>query len=149
MLFKKILKEQSTFFIWLILLISAVWVLAITPYYLKRSDEDLLRVFEIKRCIEDFQIPCRWSPDLGNTHGSPIFNYVPSLPYYVGYIFFLLSNSFSFSLKAVIGIGLIGYCSSLYFYLNQKFKNNLVIYLTSVAFFLSVYLLARYSYSFI
>jgi len=34
--------------------------------------------------LEDFQIPCRWVPDLGFGNGYPLFNYYNVLPYYIG-----------------------------------------------------------------
>src|SRR3989344_2079142 len=38
----------------------------------------------MRKCIEDFQIPCRWVPDLGFGNGYPLFNYYSVFPYYIG-----------------------------------------------------------------
>lgn len=40
----------------------------------------------MKKCIDDWQIPCRWVPDLGFGNGYPLFNYYNVFPYYIGAI---------------------------------------------------------------
>ena len=37
------------------------------------------RLFQLERCVEDGQLPCRWAPDMGRGYGYPVFNYYPPL----------------------------------------------------------------------
>ena len=44
----------------------------------------------MRKCIQDFQIPCRWVPDMGYGNGFPLFNYYSVFPYYIGALFSFL-----------------------------------------------------------
>jgi len=92
---------------WPILLILAlsalvVWPLFLPGYFSHHDDLQVMRIFEMRKCIEDFQIPCRWEPDMGFGNGFPLFNYYGVFPYYIGAIL-----SFAF--------GFIGAAKSLFF----------------------------------
>lgn len=74
---------------WPVLIILALSALIIWPvflpgYFSHHDDLQVMRVFEMRKCIEDFQIPCRWVPDMGYGNGFPLFNYYGVLPYYIG-----------------------------------------------------------------
>ena len=76
---------------WPILLILAlsalvVWPLFLPGYFSHHDDLQVMRIFEMRKCIEDFQIPCRWVPDMGFGNGFPLFNYYGVFPYYIGAI---------------------------------------------------------------
>lgn len=72
--------------IWLlIILIAGVsWPLALPGYFSHHDDLQIMRIFEMRRCLVDLQIPCRWVPDMGYGNGFPLFNYYSALPYYIG-----------------------------------------------------------------
>ncbi|HLC87486.1 MAG TPA: 6-pyruvoyl-tetrahydropterin synthase-related protein [Patescibacteria group bacterium] len=74
-----------------------VWPIFLTGYFFHHDDLQVMRVFEMKRCIQDFQIPCRWVPDMGYGNGYPLFNYYSALPYYIGgllsFIFGLVNSA--------------------------------------------------------
>ena len=61
-----------------------VWPLFIPGYFPHHDDLQVMRIFEMRKCIADSQLPCRWVPDLGWGNGLPMFNYYSALPYYVG-----------------------------------------------------------------
>jgi hypothetical protein len=67
-----------------------------------------VRIYEMRRCIDDGQLPCRWAPDLGNGHGLPLFNYYPPLPYYAGDALHRLGLSYLDAVDALYVIGLAG-----------------------------------------
>ena len=67
-----------------------------------------IRIFEMHRCLNDGQIPCRWVPDMGNGYGFPLFNYYPPLPYYVGDLLHRLGLSYLRSVDALYVLGLVG-----------------------------------------
>jgi len=73
-----------------------------------------MRLFAMDRCFADGQLPCRWSPDLGNGYGFPLFNYYPPLPYYAGELLHELGFSYLATVNALYLIGLAGAALSMY-----------------------------------
>jgi len=68
----------------LLILILAVWPLFVSGYFTHHDNLQIMRVFEMKKCFQDFQIPCRWVPDMGYGYGFPLFNYYAPFVYYLG-----------------------------------------------------------------
>src|SRR3989344_5879342 len=74
---------------WQILLIVGLslitaWPLFVPGYFSHHDDLQVMRIFEMRKCFSDFQIPCRWVPDMGYGNGYPIFNFYSVFPYYLG-----------------------------------------------------------------
>lgn len=67
-----------------ILTIFIVWPLFQPGYFSHHDDLQVMRVFEMRKCFEDLQIPCRWVPDMGYGYGFPLFNYYNPFAYYLG-----------------------------------------------------------------
>ncbi|MBI2600835.1 hypothetical protein HYW42_02680 [Candidatus Daviesbacteria bacterium] len=101
-----------------ILSIALLWPLFVAPYFTHHDDVQVIRLYEMDKCIKDLQIPCRWVPDLGGQYGYPLFNYYAPLPYYVGEIFFLLTNNLILSMKVMFVIPFIA--SFIFMYLLAK-----------------------------
>ncbi len=51
------------------------------------------RLFELEKCLEDGQLPCRWVPDMGAGYGYPLFNFYPPLSTFAAEAFRLLGAS--------------------------------------------------------
>lgn len=100
--------KHREFFIGLILTLSLLWPLFAGSYFSHHDDVQVIRIYEMNKCIKDNQIPCRWVPDLGGLYGYPIFNYYAPLPYYFGELIFLLSKNLIFSAKVMFAISFIG-----------------------------------------
>ncbi len=84
----------------LFLLIIPAFVFLLKPgYYNMHDDMQMIRQLEMEKCLQDGQIPCRWSPDLGYGYGYPLFNFYPPLPYFVGQVFRSLGFSFVNTVK--------------------------------------------------
>ena len=66
------------------------------------------RIFEIGRCLDDGQLPCRWAAELGNGYGLPLFNYYPPLPYYAGDLLHRLGFSYLGAVNVLYVLGLLG-----------------------------------------
>jgi len=60
------------------------WPLFISGYFSHHDNLQVMRIFEMRRCFIDFQIPCRWVPDMGYGNGYPLFNFYGPLAYYIG-----------------------------------------------------------------
>ncbi len=99
-------------FLTILLIISSLFR---APLFSHHLDRQILRVEEMSLCIRDLQLPCRWTPHLGGLYGIPLFNYLPPLPYYLGGIFFLITQDLLLSYKLLFIIPAIG--SFLFMYL--------------------------------
>lgn len=60
------------------------WPLFLPGYFAHHDDLQVMRIFEMRKCFADLQIPCRWVPDMGYGNGYPLFNYYNVFPYYLG-----------------------------------------------------------------
>lgn len=74
---------------WPYLLIFALSFLTALPlfhqgYFTHQDDLQVMRIFEMRKCLIDVQIPCRWVPDMGFGNGYPLFNFYGVPPYYLG-----------------------------------------------------------------
>jgi uncharacterized membrane protein len=97
----KILSKRSFWFILsFIFTIPAFSFLLKSGYYNMHDDMQMIRQLEMEKCLNDGQIPCRWTPDLGYGYGYPLFNFYPPVPYIVGQVYRTLGFSFVNSIKA-------------------------------------------------
>lgn len=76
---------------WPLILIIAlsgliVWPLFVPGYFSHHDNLQVMRIFEMRKCLVDLQIPCRWVPDMGYGNGYPLFNFYGPLAYYIGAI---------------------------------------------------------------
>ena len=99
----------------------------------------VFRVFELGRCLDDGQLPCRWVPDMGNGYGFPLFNYYPPLPYYVGDLLHRIGFSYLRAVDALFVIGLVGAGLSMYA-LARRLWGELGGMVSAVAYVYSPYL---------
>lgn len=84
--FRKIisfLQRNRLLILVLILSIPTVMSLVRSGYFPMHDDMQAMRIYQMDKCIQDGQIPCRWVPDMGYKYGYPQFNYYGPLPYYV------------------------------------------------------------------
>lgn len=88
------IKKYIPFILLMIVVLLAGQALLRPGYFSMHDDVQVMRLYEMERCLEDGQIPCRWVPDFGAGYGHPLFNYHPVFPYYLGMFFRLLSLSF-------------------------------------------------------
>lgn len=114
------IKKNSLLLSLLILSSLIVWPIFLKGYFFHHDDLQVMRVFEMRKCFEDLQLPCRWVPDMGYGNGFPLFNFYGVLPYYIGGI---LSYFFGFvgAAKALFFIPLILSGVSMYFLAKEIF----------------------------
>lgn len=100
----KFIIRYKEFFVGLILSLSLLWPLFVSPYFTHHDDVQIIRIFEMNKCFQDGQIPCRWVPDLGGLYGYPIFNYYAPLPYYTGELVYKIIHNFLISSKVIFAL---------------------------------------------
>lgn len=123
---KKVVKNNLVFLILSVTSVLIVWPLFLPGYFSHHDDLQVMRIFEMRKCIEDFQIPCRWVPDMGYGNGYPLFNYYNPFAFYIGgllsFIFgFVLSAKILFFIAAILG------AFSMYFLIKEIFGKEAAI----------------------
>lgn len=83
------------------------------------DDIQVMRLYQINRCFQDGQIPCRWAPDMAGGYGQPMFNYYSASPYYLGELIKLLGFSYISVVKILLILILVGSSLAMYFLLTQ------------------------------
>jgi len=106
--YKKIKKFGPWIFLLFLLLPSFWWLLG-SGYFIMHDDLQVMRLFQMEKCIRDLQIPCRWSPDMVYGYGQAMFNFYSAFPYYLGIIYkLLLGATYIGSTKFLFAFSLIG-----------------------------------------
>lgn len=118
-----------------ILLVS--WPLFLPGYFPHQDDLQIMRIFEMRKCFTDFQIPCRWVPDMGWGNGYPLFNYYSAFPYYVGGLLSFLLG-YIWAAKTVFFLSIVISGISMYFLCRELFDK------ISAVCAASLYILAPY-----
>ena len=93
-----------------------------TPgYFIMHDDLQMMRMLEMEKCFQDWQIPCRWVPDMGYGFGFPLFNYYPPLPYLFGMFFRLIGLPFTYVVKFTFAAAILFSGLAMYFFAKKYF----------------------------
>jgi hypothetical protein len=109
------------------------------PGIYSMQDFHLFRLIEFEKCVRDFQIPCRWSPDAGLGYGEPLFNFYGQLSYAIGETFRLIGFSLINSLKLLFILSLVGSGLSMFILSKYIWKNNLSATLSACLYMYAPY----------
>ena len=91
----------------LILIIPVFYQLTRSGYFPMQDDLQAFRIQQMDKCLDDFQIPCRWVPDAGYQYGYPQFNFYPPLPYYLGAVLHRVGLQYIDAVKALFILGYV------------------------------------------
>jgi hypothetical protein len=108
----KYLKNHK--YLWLVIMVALIsgWTLLKPGYFNHHDNIHFIRVFEMRECFKDLQIPCRWTQHMAYGYGQPMFNYYSVFPYYatalISYLTgYLWSVKIAFLLTQVLaGVGM-------------------------------------------
>jgi hypothetical protein len=89
---KKFLSKNWIVLAIFLLGLSVSWPLFRSGYFSHQDDLQVIRLVEMRKCFSDFQIPCRWVPDMGWGNGFPLFNFYGVSTYYIGAIISYLTG---------------------------------------------------------
>ncbi|EKD53091.1 MAG: hypothetical protein ACD_61C00158G0002 [uncultured bacterium] len=90
-----------------LLLVPAVWDIFKPGYFPMHDDLQVLRLFEVHKCVLDGQIPCRWVPDAGYGYGYPLMQFYPPMPYYPMELMVLLGAGYFLPVKVMFALAFL------------------------------------------
>ena len=99
-------KNFLPFFLLVAVVFFAGLALIKPGYFSMHDDIQVMRLYQMERCFQDGQLPCRWVPDMGAGYGHPLYNYHPVFPYYLGMVCRLLGLSFLDTVKTLFLLAL-------------------------------------------
>lgn len=107
--------------VWILsLLILPSFVSLIRPgFFTMHDDLQAFRIHQMDKCFQDFQLPCRWIPDMGFRYGYPQFNFYPPSVYYLGEVFHLAGFQFIDAAKILFALGFVTSAFGMYLFLKE------------------------------
>lgn len=129
---------KKNFIIIFLLSLLIGWQLLRPGYYAMHDDLQVMRLYEMDRCFQNGQIPCRWAPDLGQNYGQPTFNYYSAFPYYLGELFHLVGFTFVDTVKLLFLFSL--FFSGIFIYLlAREFLSENASLIAALAYMVAPY----------
>ena len=134
---KKIIFSNWTTLLLVVFSLVTIWPLFAPGYFSHHDDLHIIRIFEMRKCFADFQIPCRWVPDMGYGSGYPLFNYYNPFIYYLGAVLSYITG-YIWASKILFATALILGPIGMYF-LVKEFLGKLPGFVTAVVFMFAPY----------
>lgn len=104
----------------LIILVIPAFISLVRPGFFPMHDDlQAFRIHQMHECFKDWQIPCRWVPDMGYQYGYPQYNYYPPSVYYLGEFFHLIGFQFIDSVKIIFALGFLVSALTMYLFLRD------------------------------
>ena len=105
-----------------IIMFLSYW--AIAPFFSSgffpmHDDTQGARVFEMHKALVDGMFPVRWSADLGDGDGFPIFNFYTPLASYIGAIVQLIGFDALIATKIMMASGLVLAAITMYYFAKE------------------------------
>ncbi len=85
------MKKLWPYLLILIFILPAARFLFGPGYFNMHDDLQVMRIFQMEKCLADGQIPCRWSADMAWGYGQAMFNFYSVFPYYLGVLIRMLT----------------------------------------------------------
>jgi len=124
--------------IWIIVLILFIvpsFITLLRPGIHNIQDNmQYFRIYEMQKCFEDKQIPCRWVPDMGYGFGYPLFLYYSPGPYYLGTLFHNIGFQYIDSVKILFIGGFLISGIGMFFLLSALLSNPKTAFIGSLIY---------------
>ncbi|MFZ2202776.1 MAG: 6-pyruvoyl-tetrahydropterin synthase-related protein [Microgenomates group bacterium] len=130
---------KNNFIIIFIISLVLGWQLLRPGFYTMHDDLQVMRLYQMDRCFQDGQLPCRWAPDLAQNYGQPLFNFYSAFPYYLGELIHLVGFSLIDTVKLLFLLSLLfsGYFT--YLLTKELTKNNQAALVAAIAYLVAPY----------
>lgn len=103
----KLLWSYKLFIALFLIFLPAVWDLLQPGFFPMHDDLQVFRLYEVDKCFQDFQIPCRWVPDAGFGYGYPLMQFYPPMPYYPMQLLKMMGLGFFWPVKIMFALSFI------------------------------------------
>lgn len=87
-------------------------------FFPMQDDLQAFRVHQMVKCLQDFQIPCRWIPDMGYQYGYPQFNFYPPSIYYFAAVLNIVGIQVIDTVKILFVLGFVFSALAMFIFLN-------------------------------
>lgn len=108
----------------IIITIPTFYQLIRPGFFFMQDDLQAMRVHQMFKCFIDFQIPCRWVPDMGYQYGYPQFIFYPPSVYYLGAFLHLFGIQIIDSVKILFILGYIFSALFMFLFLRDFFNQE-------------------------
>ncbi len=122
----------------LCLVFLTFWTM-LKPGLFSMQDYHTFRLYEFDKCLSDWQIPCRWTPDATFEYGQPTFNFYGQLTYWFGQIFRLVGFEVVDTVKALFISSLVLSAVGMFVLARQVWKNDLSALISALAYTFAPY----------
>ena len=131
-----LLVQKNFFWFLLIILVTIPTFLNLTRsgFFPMQDDLQAFRVYEMDKCFQDIQFPCRWVPDAGYQYGYPQFNFYPPLPYYLGATMHRVGVQYIDVVKILFILGYVLSASTMYVLVNELLKSKWSGFVASILY---------------
>lgn len=114
----RLLKKDFFYLVIIIILTFPLFSSLLRPGFFPMQDDlQAFRVQQMVKCLKDFQIPCRWIPDMGYQYGYPQFNFYPPSVFYLGGMMNILGLQVIDAVKILFILGFILSAITMYVFL--------------------------------
>lgn len=123
-----------------LIIVIIICIPVVVPYfhagYFPTHDGEwaVVRLSDMFRTLKDLQFPVRYSGALNFGYGYPLFNFTYPFPYYLGMLFYIPTNSFILSIKAMFVLSVFLSGIFMYFASNELWKNRTAGVISSVLY---------------
>ncbi len=130
------LKKDPYLLVVMVIALALSWSVFVPGIFSTHDNINILRIEGMTECLKDLQIPCRVAPNLGLGYGTPVFNYLAPLPFYIGGVVNLLLQNSALALRVLFLIPILG--AAFYMYrLGELIWKNTNAGLLSAVFYIS------------
>ncbi len=106
--------------LWILILILPTFIWLLRPGFFPMQDDlQAFRLQQMTACFADWQLPCRWIPDMGYQYGYPQFIFYSPLVFYIGQLFHLVGLQFIDIVKLLFVLGFVSSGWAMYLFLRQ------------------------------
>lgn len=139
-LFNRLFSKNSLKY-WLILVVFIVssWPLLHSGMFKIHDFTHGARIVEMTRALQDGHFPVRWTQNFGFGYGMPLFQFYGPLPFYIGSIYYWLTNYVVGSVKFIFLFSNLFTLLGSYLLGKKIFKKDWPALITSFAFTLAPY----------
>jgi len=133
------MKKKALYFLLGLVFILSSWPIFHQGFFKIHDFTHGARIAEMTLAIKDGHFPVRWTQHFGYGYGMPLFEFYGPLPFYVGSLFYWLTNNLVLSIKLLYGLTNLLTLVGSYLLGKKLFKNKTGGIVVGLAYTLAPY----------